>query len=61
MGVGRGANNPTLQQRKLLRSLQKIQPGFVEEPKAGLWNQGKKKEVNNLMLSSFKRMTKNFQ
>jgi hypothetical protein len=30
----------------LLRSLQEIQPDFVEEAKAyaGLWNQGKKKE-----------------
>jgi hypothetical protein len=34
MGVGRGANNPTLQKRKLLGSLQEIQPDFVEEAKA---------------------------
>jgi hypothetical protein len=27
----------------LLRSLQEIQPDFVEEAKAGLWSQGKKK------------------
>jgi hypothetical protein len=43
MGVRRGANNPTLLKRKLLRSLQEIQPDFVEEAKAqaGLWSQGK--------------------
>jgi hypothetical protein len=34
MRVGRGANNPTLQKRKFLRSLQEIQPDFVEEAKA---------------------------
>jgi hypothetical protein len=28
MGVGREANNPTLYKRKLLRSLQEIQPDF---------------------------------
>jgi hypothetical protein len=33
MGVGRGANNPTLYKRKLLRSLQEIQD-FEEEAKA---------------------------
>jgi hypothetical protein len=33
MGVGRGANNPTLEKRKLL-SIQEIQPDFVEETKA---------------------------
>jgi hypothetical protein len=33
MGVGRGANNPTLQ-KKMLRGLQEIQPDFVEEAKA---------------------------
>jgi hypothetical protein len=33
MGVGRGANNPILQKRKLLRSLQEIQSDFVEEAK----------------------------
>jgi hypothetical protein len=44
MGVECGANNPTLYKRKLLRSLQEIQPDFVEEAKAyaGLWSQGKK-------------------
>jgi hypothetical protein len=34
MGVGRGANNPTLQEIKLLKSLQEIQPDFLEEAKA---------------------------
>jgi hypothetical protein len=34
MGVERGANNPTLYKRKLLRSLQEIQPDFLEEAKA---------------------------
>jgi hypothetical protein len=34
MGVGRGANNPTLWKRNLLSSLQEIQPDFVEEAKA---------------------------
>jgi hypothetical protein len=34
MGVGRGANKPTLQKRKFLRSLQEIQLDFVEEAKA---------------------------
>jgi hypothetical protein len=34
MGVGRGANNPTLVRRKLLRSLHEIQSDFVEEVKA---------------------------
>jgi hypothetical protein len=45
-GVRRGANNPILQTRKFLRSLQEIQLDFVEEVKAlvGLWSQGKKKE-----------------
>jgi hypothetical protein len=33
MGVGRGANNPTLQNIKLLRSLQEIQPDFEEDAK----------------------------
>jgi hypothetical protein len=33
MGIGRG-DNPTLQKRKMLRSLQEIQPDFVEEAKA---------------------------
>jgi hypothetical protein len=33
MGVGRGANNP-YPVKKLLRSLQEIQPNFVEEAKA---------------------------
>jgi hypothetical protein len=33
MGVGRGANNPTLYKTKLLRTLQEIQPDFVEEAK----------------------------
>jgi hypothetical protein len=33
MGVGRGDNNPTLQERKLLSSLQEIQPDFEEEAK----------------------------
>jgi hypothetical protein len=34
----------------LLRSLQEIQPDFVEEAKAyvGLWNQGKKEECNKI-------------
>jgi hypothetical protein len=47
MGVGRGANNPTLLKRKLLRSLQEIQPDFEEEAKAqaGLWSQGNKKKI----------------
>jgi hypothetical protein len=49
MGVGRGANNPTL-----LRSLQEIQPDFVEEGKAqaGLWSQGKKKEDPSMSMST---------
>jgi hypothetical protein len=34
MGVGRGANNPTLSKRKMLRNLQEIQPDFVEEARA---------------------------
>jgi hypothetical protein len=34
MGVGHGANNPTLQKRKLLRNIQEIQLDFVEETKA---------------------------
>jgi hypothetical protein len=34
MGVGHGANNPTLKKRKLLRSLQEILSDFVEEAKA---------------------------
>jgi hypothetical protein len=34
MGVGCEANNSTLYKRKLLRSLQEIQPDFVEEAKA---------------------------
>jgi hypothetical protein len=34
MGAGRGANNPTLYKRKLLKSLQEIQPDFVEEAEA---------------------------
>jgi hypothetical protein len=34
MGVGRGANNLPCKKRKLLRSLQEIQPDFVEEAKA---------------------------
>jgi hypothetical protein len=34
MVVWRGANNPTLKKRKLLRSLQEIQLDFVEEAKA---------------------------
>jgi hypothetical protein len=34
MGVGLGANNPNLLKRKLLRSLQEIQPDFVGEAKA---------------------------
>jgi hypothetical protein len=34
MGIGRGANNSTLLKRKLLRSLQEIQPDFVEEAMA---------------------------
>jgi hypothetical protein len=34
MGVGRGDNEPYLVKRKLLRSLQEIQPDFVEEAKA---------------------------
>jgi hypothetical protein len=34
MEVGRGANNPPCKKRKLLRSLQEIQPDFVEEAKA---------------------------
>jgi hypothetical protein len=29
----------------LLRSLQKIQPDFVEEAKAGLWSQGEKNKI----------------
>jgi hypothetical protein len=47
MGVGRGDNNPILYKRKLLRSLQEIQSDFEEEAKAyaGLWSQGKKKNV----------------
>jgi hypothetical protein len=45
MGVGRGANNPTLQKRKSLRSLQEIQLDFEEaKAQAGLWSQGKKKK-----------------
>jgi hypothetical protein len=45
MGVGLGANNPTLGKRNLLRSLQEIQPDFAEGAKAqaGLWSQRKKK------------------
>jgi hypothetical protein len=34
MGVGRGATQPYPVKRKLLRSLQDIQPDFVEEAKA---------------------------
>jgi hypothetical protein len=34
MGVERGAKNPTLYKRKLLRSLQEIQLDFVEEAMA---------------------------
>jgi hypothetical protein len=34
MGIGRWAKNPTLYKRKLLRSLQEIQPDFVEQAKA---------------------------
>jgi hypothetical protein len=34
MVVGRGANNPNLYVRKLLRSLQEIQLDFVEEAMA---------------------------
>jgi hypothetical protein len=34
MGFGRGANNPILYKRKLLRSLQEIQPDFEEEAEA---------------------------
>jgi hypothetical protein len=34
MGVGRGANNPTLYKRKLLRNFQEIQSDFEEEAKA---------------------------
>jgi hypothetical protein len=34
MEVGRGANNPTLQKRKLFKSFQEIQSDFVEEAKA---------------------------
>jgi hypothetical protein len=34
MGVRRGAYNPALYKRKLLRSLQEIQPDFMEEAKA---------------------------
>jgi hypothetical protein len=34
MGVGHGADNPILYKRKLLRSLQEIQPDFEEEAKA---------------------------
>jgi hypothetical protein len=33
IGIG-GANNLTLKKRKLLRSLQEIQPDFEEEAKA---------------------------
>jgi hypothetical protein len=43
LGVG---VKPYPVQKKLLRSLQKIQPDFVEEAKAHaeLWRQGKKKK-----------------
>jgi hypothetical protein len=55
MGVGRVANNPTLTKRKLLRSLQEIQPDFLEEAKvlAGLWSQGKKKKKKKKKKVSF--------
>jgi hypothetical protein len=46
MGVGRGVKTLPSKKRQLLRSLQEIQPDFVEEAKAytGLWSQRKKKE-----------------
>jgi hypothetical protein len=44
MGVGRGANNLTLYERKLLRSLQEIQPDFEEEAKALSWAVEPRKE-----------------
>jgi hypothetical protein len=34
MGVGRGAENPTLKKNKIVEKLQEIQPDFVEEAKA---------------------------
>jgi hypothetical protein len=42
-----GLTNPLCENRRLLRSLQEIQPGFVEEAKAEteLWSQGKKKKT----------------
>jgi hypothetical protein len=33
MRAGRGANDPNLSKRKLLRSLREIQPDFEEEAK----------------------------
>jgi hypothetical protein len=44
--LGVGLTTLPCKKRKLLRSLQEIQPDFLEEAKAsaGLWSQGKKKE-----------------
>jgi hypothetical protein len=44
--LGVGLTTLTCKKRKLLRSLQEIQPVFVEEAKAyaGLWSQGNKKK-----------------
>jgi hypothetical protein len=41
--------------KKLLRSLQEIQPDFEEEAKAhgGMWRQGKKKKKKNFFSLSF--------
>jgi hypothetical protein len=44
--LGVGLTTLAYKKRKLLRSLQEIQPDFEEEAKAyaGLWSQGKKKK-----------------
>jgi hypothetical protein len=44
--LGVGLTTLPCKKRKLLRSLQEIQPDFEEEAKAyvGLWSQGKKKK-----------------
>jgi hypothetical protein len=45
-GVGVGLTTLPCKKRKLLRSLQEVQPDFEEDAKAyaGLWSQEKKKE-----------------
>jgi hypothetical protein len=50
--LGVGLTTLPCKKRKLLRSLQEIQPDFVEEAKdyAALWSQGKKKKKKMMMM-----------